>query len=446
MFDKPYDAYVFFLCLIVFTIMTAAFCYLIAEIVRLTIKCIRGGMLDEKIIKEHFKPKKAEWLNITNKIISIVITVLLLIGLIFSMYLHVSEDTYSNKFGMLKVVSSTSMEKKHKKNTYLDKNNLDNQISMFDLVVVRPAPDEYDLELYDIIVYEYDDIQVIHRIVRIEEPNSKHPDQRWFITQGDAVSSTDREPVTYDQIKAIYENEKIPFVGSFVFFMRSPGGWLCVLLMLFAIIVIPIVEKILSKAIEERLRLLGYFDVPPTDDTPNDSDINNDVIEEHIVEVPIAIEEPKRVNPDKPIIFTFGKHGKTSHSNGSLNNEYTEIVNNYTLTIVNGRRMFLSARDKKGQACLKLGVEDMIGTCKFTVPDNVTTTILCVAQYKTNISRVYINDTLYNIINSSAKGKYDRIIIDTTTVKTINVITDETAPRIMIGAVEFHFDNEKGEE
>lgn len=257
-FAKPYDVYVFFLCLVVFTALTAMFSYLIAEIIKLTVKVIRSGMDDEKLVDAYYKPKRAPWTQVLTKILSAVLCLFLVSSLAFSVWLHLSEDTYS-EYASLKVVASSSMAKKHKKNTYLEQNNLNTQLNMFDLVVTHPVPDEFDLELYDIIVYEYDDIHVIHRIVDIEEPNAQHPDHRLFITQGDAVSNPDREPVTYEQIKAIYRGERVQFVGSFVFFMRSPAGWLCVLLVLFAIIATPIVEKKIRKESLLRLHDLGYI-------------------------------------------------------------------------------------------------------------------------------------------------------------------------------------------
>ena len=256
---KPYDIYVFFLCLVVFTALTIVFTYLIYEIIKLTVKVIRHGVDDENIVSEYHKEKTTVKKKTFSVIFSFVLCGFLMVFFIFSLWLHFSEDVFTNS-SSLKVVASSSMASQHKKNTYLFENNLDNQLNTFDLIVTRPAPDEFDLELYDIVVYQYEDIFVIHRIVGIEEPNSEHPDHRLFITQGDAISSPDREPVTYEQIKAIYENEKVPFVGSFVFFMKSPAGWLCVLLVLYAIIATPIVEKKIKKTTYIRLYEIDIID------------------------------------------------------------------------------------------------------------------------------------------------------------------------------------------
>ena len=97
---------------------------------------------------------------------------------------------------------------------------------------------------------------VIHRIVGIEEPNEKHPNERQFLLQGDAVENPDRFPVLYSQMQGIYEGERMPYIGSFLLFLQSPAGWLCVLLVVFTIIITPIVEKLIENEKRKRLALL----------------------------------------------------------------------------------------------------------------------------------------------------------------------------------------------
>jgi hypothetical protein len=117
-----------------------------------------------------------------------------------------------------------------------------------------------DLKLYDVVLYEVDGILLSHRIVGIEEPNEKHPDQRYFLLQGDAVESPDRFPVKYEQIKGIWRGEKIPFIGSFVLFMQSPAGWLCVLLVIVSMIATPRMEKKIKDEMVIRLAKIDAAD------------------------------------------------------------------------------------------------------------------------------------------------------------------------------------------
>ena len=57
-------------------------------------------------------------------------------------------------------------------------------------------------------------------------------------------------------MKSIYRGERVPFVGSVVFFMQSPAGMLCFLLVLFAMFATPIAEKKILNAKKARYALL----------------------------------------------------------------------------------------------------------------------------------------------------------------------------------------------
>ena len=131
----------------------------------------------------------------------------------------------------------------------------DNQLQMFDLIVLHELPPEDEIQLYDIIVYEHINGSLyIHRVVRIEEPNDEHPNERYFLFQGDANSYADVYPVRYSQMRSIYRNERMANVGSFVFFMQSPAGILCVLLIVAVLIIMPIIDNMFVKLELERVR------------------------------------------------------------------------------------------------------------------------------------------------------------------------------------------------
>ena len=249
-----YEIYVFILCLIVFIMLTSFLTYLLVCLTKQHLKMIRHGLEDTEIRREYRKTAPISRIGtFVSVLLSVVICLALCAVFAFSIYLKATEDRAANGTPALHVVKSDSMSYKAEENGYLREHNLDDQLQTFDLIVTRRLPDEEDLQLYDIVVYEVDGMYVIHRIVEIEEANSYHPDQRWFRTQGDALSGMDRNPVTYDQMRGIYQGERVPFVGSFVLFMQSPAGWLCILLVLFAIITTPIVEKKIER--EKRARL-----------------------------------------------------------------------------------------------------------------------------------------------------------------------------------------------
>lgn len=250
---KNYEIYVFILCFIVFLMLTLLFSYVIIVITKMRLKMIRHGLEDEKIKIERNKIATTSRVGtICVNVVSLLFCVILLVAFGFSIYMNATESKAPNGIPSLKVVQSSSMATKNEKNTYLERFDLNDQIQTFDIVITHHLPAEEDLQLYDIVVYKVNDKYIIHRIVGIEEPNEKHPDSRHFLLQGDAVAITDEFPVLYSQMQGIYRGERIPFVGSFVMFLQSPAGLLCILLVIFAIIITPILERKFDKEIKAR--------------------------------------------------------------------------------------------------------------------------------------------------------------------------------------------------
>ena len=294
-----FEIYVFLLCLIVFLLLTGLAIFSITLIVKLTLKLIRSGAEDDKLIKEEEKEKTKKSSKLS-KVIDYGIS--LLLCLIFaglfsvSTYINCTQNTYFEDVPTYRVVESGSMAKKHEKNTYLVDNNLNDQFDTFSLISTYKIPSEYELKLYDVIVYEVDDILVIHRIVGIEEPNESHPDCRYFLMQGDAIESPDRFPVLYSQMRGIYKGENIPFIGSFVLFLQSPAGWLCMLLVVFAIIATPIIENVIKKAKKARLALIKALKEEQEKAMPKPQII------EKTVQVPVPMAVPIAV----PLVMPVG--------------------------------------------------------------------------------------------------------------------------------------------
>lgn len=259
MFD--YDIYVNVLCLITYIMFVSISVLCVTVIAKLSIKVIRSGAEDQRIFREYRLNKKLEKVNdFTKNIIylfSSVVFIGLLLVFVLSLIIQYNGDVPINEYiPVYRVVQTGSMSKKHEKNTYLVEHNLNDQFQAFDIIETKKLPDEMDLEIFDIVVYELDDILIVHRIIGIEEPNEKHPDSRLFLLQGDANEVADKKTVTYSQMKAIYTGERIPYIGSFILFMQSPIGWLCILFAVVAIIVTPIID---SKIEKEKERRLIYF-------------------------------------------------------------------------------------------------------------------------------------------------------------------------------------------
>ena len=225
-----YEIYVFFLCLIVFVLLTALSVVCLCIITRLSLRLIHNGVEDENIRNEYRKKQskktQSTYAKLIDYAVSGMVCLLFVTMLIGSVAIRYTENACCGVLPTYRVVKTSSMAEKNKKNEYLEHNQLNDQIQAFDLIRTEKLPDEMDLELYDIVVYETDGMLIVHRIVEIEEPNALHPDCRHFRLQGDAVDSPDRFPVLYEQMRAIYRGDRTPFIGSFILFMQSPAGWL----------------------------------------------------------------------------------------------------------------------------------------------------------------------------------------------------------------------------
>lgn len=257
-----YRRYSLILCVVVFIFLTAVFSVFLYYTAKLKIKTINGGGEDEKILKDYRKKqrktkgKKHKKATKLGKTFSVFFSLLFCGFFALAFSLGLAQNGTQRNMPLFRVVNSASMSYKHRRNEYLFKNELNNQFNTYDLIVTHKLPSEYDLKIYDVVVYEVDDTLVVHRIVGIEEPNAKHPNERWFTLQGDAVQNADRFPVLYSQMRAIYYGKRVPFAGSFISFLQSPAGYLCLLLFLVEIIVEPIVNKRIQKAISARLAFL----------------------------------------------------------------------------------------------------------------------------------------------------------------------------------------------
>ena len=257
----PYEMYVFALCFIVFFIFTVLFSVVLGYLVSLNLKLIKHGALDVKIKTEYQKKaaKKHPAFGVfLDRFVSISLCIVMCTIFAFSVYMKLDEDNAPKDLPSLKVVQSASMSSKHENNTYLV--GIDNQVQTFDLVKTYPIPDASELKLYDVVMYELNGDVILHRIVKIEEPNQYHPNDYWFTLQGDAVPYPDTNVVKHSQMLGIYRGERTPFIGSFVMFMQSPAGYLCILLILIAMIAAPLMERSLQKAKDDRMEIVlkGY--------------------------------------------------------------------------------------------------------------------------------------------------------------------------------------------
>ncbi len=136
--------------------------------------------------------------------------------------------------------------------------------------------------------------------------------------------------------------------------------------------------------------------------------------------------------------FEFGANGSTSHYDGTeLKEDTSYTVGDYTLTLSGMSKVYGSARDEKGNSCLKLGTGSAAGKFSFTVPNNVTKVIIYIAGYKAETAKISVNNKNHTISSQSNAGNYTAIEVDTTSTKTVTLTTLSGGYRAMVNAIVF---------
>ena len=145
-----YEKYVLLLCLIVFTLLTVVFSFMMTILTKQSLRLISWGEEDKYILKQYEKTmrrgkKEAGWCS---KAFTVFFACVIVVLSIFTLTTQIGEKQTTN-FPVYRVVYSDSMSDKYFKNDYLFKNNLNDQFCRFDLIKTHPLPKEKDLKLYE---------------------------------------------------------------------------------------------------------------------------------------------------------------------------------------------------------------------------------------------------------------------------------------------------------
>lgn len=160
------------------------------------------------------------------------------------------------------VVASGSMSYKNEANEdYLENEelrsqyDLDNQFARYDILFVKGVEKEEDIHLYDVVAfYNFNaDAIYIHRVIKIDVNSSG---TTRYTTRGDANNASDA-PITFAEIKGVYEGKKVPGLGMIILFFQSPHGIITVLSVVYSIWMFNHFASKMEKAERDRTKLLG---------------------------------------------------------------------------------------------------------------------------------------------------------------------------------------------
>lgn len=169
------------------------------------------------------KEKNKVWQVIMNVLFGIfyfVIGALLLVVITFK----VTNQTMYFGDTTLMTIRTGSMEKAHESNTYLEENNLTNQIEQFSLIALNKVHSEDELKLYDIAAYKHEDVVYVHRIIRIFHNETENKTYYTFRGDSNAVSADFELTITIDDIVGKYNGFQNYGLGVTLTYMQSNIG------------------------------------------------------------------------------------------------------------------------------------------------------------------------------------------------------------------------------
>ena len=177
---------------------------------------------------------------------------------------------------------------------------------------------------------------------------------------------------------------------------------------------------------------------PPVEE-PGEDPVDPQPPVEEPGEDPVDPQPPVDEPTGEEIVFDLGENG-TAHNDGTeiKDGTITFTSNGYELVLTDLSKVFSGAFDAKGNSVLKLGASSVTGSFEFTVPNDVVSVEIYIAKYKSNTTKIQINDgTAESLTKNSNDGEYDVITVDTTTNKTVKVSTVSGGVRAMVNTIVF---------
>lgn len=169
------------------------------------------------------------------------------------------------------VISSGSMSERNPANRYLFENNIEDQLSTYDLIGVERVASPEDIALYDIVAFRAEDGRtIVHRVIEIE----RFEEGTFFLTKGDANDEDDSNALygdylAFEGILGRYSGFRIPLLGVFVIFLQSGAGIATILSLIYCYLMYGYFRNRLGKAVDERTEyLLSVIPFSPEDGEP----------------------------------------------------------------------------------------------------------------------------------------------------------------------------------
>ena len=209
---------------------------------------------NEELLVEYVDNKigNNNFIKVIANLFLIIFYVCLIAVMGFAIYTRSQGDTIPLGNSYYVVIQTGSMEEKNSANTYLEENNLNDQIETFSLIGLDYVDSPDELEQYDIVAYYDDDNNlIVHRIINITYDENNNP---IYTLRGDSntFSNSDERSLTFDDIEGKYNGFQNFGLGLTINYMKSNIGIIAISLGLILIMIYDYFDILLGKRIKLR--------------------------------------------------------------------------------------------------------------------------------------------------------------------------------------------------
>ena len=222
----------------------------------MSIKELKSGnrdieLIDEVVYERQEKVKRRNEIVGTIKNVFFYLTLFIVVPVfIFSLISRFTNNSIMIGDRTVMVVASGSMSYKAETNDYLVTNNLNDQFSKYDIIILEKVDSAAELKVYDTIAFVNDKgTNIIHRIKSIKYDGS-------YETRGDAVEVSDSYNPVFPDVIGRYTGKKIGGIGMFVLFFQSYAGIITIVSLVYCLLMIDRMSEKINKVQLERIEYL----------------------------------------------------------------------------------------------------------------------------------------------------------------------------------------------
>lgn len=241
------------------------FTILYGNYAQMSIKELKSGkrdieLIDEVVYERQEKVRKRNEIIANIKNVFFYLTLCIVVPIfVFSLISRFTNNAIMIGDKTVMVVASGSMSYKAETNDYLVANNLNDQFSKYDIIILEKVDSAAELCVYDTIAFVNDKgVNIIHRIKSIKFDGS-------YETRGDAVEVSDSYNPVFPDVIGRYTGKKINGIGMFVLFFQSYAGIITIVSLVYCLLMIDRISEKINKVQLERIKYLeealGLLDV-----------------------------------------------------------------------------------------------------------------------------------------------------------------------------------------